>query len=102
MSGAITRNEIRSSVGLGPTAWGEQPLVPNNMVEVDPQTGKPEHIDANTVRSLVEGQTKLASAVEQIAQHVKGLAQPSALPLEDSCPTHANKPLLTRPASGSG
>jgi HK97 family phage portal protein len=102
MSGAITRNEIRSSVGLGPTAWGEQPLVPNNMVEVDPQTGKPEHIDANTVRSLVEGQTKLASAVEQIAQHVKGLAQPSALPPEDSCPTHANKPLLTRPASGSG
>ena len=80
MSGAITRNEIRASVGLGPTQWGEQPLVPNNMVEVDPATGKPEHIDANTIRSLVEGQRTLASAIEGIAEQVKGLAQRSPLP----------------------
>ena len=39
-SGAITRTEVRASVGLDPVPWGEQPLVPNNMVEVDPQTGK--------------------------------------------------------------
>ena len=38
--GAITRNEVRASVGLDPVPWGEQPLVPNNMVEVDAQTGK--------------------------------------------------------------
>ena len=41
MSGAITRNEIRQSVGLDPVPWGEQALVPNNMVEVDAVTGKP-------------------------------------------------------------
>ena len=40
-TGAITRNEVRASIGLDPVAWGEQPLVPNNMVEVDQQTGKP-------------------------------------------------------------
>lgn len=41
MSGAITRNEIRAAVGLDPVPWGEQPLVPDNMVEVDAATGKP-------------------------------------------------------------
>ena len=41
LSGAITRNEIRAAVGLDPAPWGEQPLVPDNMVEVDATTGKP-------------------------------------------------------------
>jgi hypothetical protein len=41
MIGAITRNEVRATVGLDPVPWGEQPLVPGNMVEVDPATGKP-------------------------------------------------------------
>lgn len=49
MSGAITRNEIRQAVGLDPVPWGEQPLVPNNMVEVDPATGKPGRSQSNAV-----------------------------------------------------
>jgi len=40
-TGAITRNEIRASVGLDPVPWGDLPLVPNTMVEVDAMTGKP-------------------------------------------------------------
>jgi hypothetical protein len=82
MSGAITRNEIRASVGLDPTPWGEQPLVPNNMVEVDPQSGKPQHFDPNPIqtiadgqRTLAEAQTKIASVVEGIAEQVKAIAQ---------------------------
>jgi HK97 family phage portal protein len=41
-AGALTRNEIRASVGLAPEPWGDTPLVPNTMVAVDPKTGKPE------------------------------------------------------------
>jgi phage portal protein BeeE len=40
--GAVTRNEMRAALDLGPVAWGETPLVPNNMTAVDPVTGKPE------------------------------------------------------------
>ena len=40
--GAVTRNEMRASLDLAPVPWGETPLVPNNMVAVDPATGKPE------------------------------------------------------------
>jgi phage portal protein BeeE len=53
MSGAITRNEIRQSVGLDPVPWGEQPLVPNNMVEVDAVTGRPQHFDPNAAQKSV-------------------------------------------------
>ncbi|HEY2586215.1 MAG TPA: phage portal protein [Tepidisphaeraceae bacterium] len=80
MSGAITRNEIRQSVGLDPVPWGEQPLVPNNMVEVDPVTGKPEHFEVNPVqrladaqKSLLESQQKLAGAVEAMGKQLSDL-----------------------------
>jgi phage portal protein BeeE len=83
MSGAITRNEIRKSVGLDPMPWGEQPLVPNNMVEVDPATGKPEHFDPNVaqpaepahgkaMRDLADAQTGLAEAINVLAGQLKG------------------------------
>ena len=76
--GALTRNEIRASVGLDPVPWGEQPLVMNNMVEVDPLTGKPEHFDANQAiknlsegqRTLTESQVKLVSAIDAISQRL--------------------------------
>jgi phage portal protein BeeE len=55
MTGAITRNEIRQAVGLDPVPWGDQPLVPNNMVEVDPTTGKPEHFQPASIQPPIEG-----------------------------------------------
>ena len=88
MSGAITRNEVRAAMGLDPMQWGEQPLVPNNMVEVDPRTGKPvadsarDGLSALTPgpkgigdlivgqKALVDTQTKLAAAVEEIARRL--------------------------------
>jgi HK97 family phage portal protein len=80
MSGAITRNEIRESVGLDPVPWGGQPLVPNNMVEVDSVTGKPQHFNPNALKSmaenqrmLAEGQQKLTLALEQISGKVSEL-----------------------------
>ena len=85
MTGAITRNEIRASVGLDPVAWGEQPLVPNNMVEVDAQSGKPQHFDPMqpTLRDLAAGQEKLAEAqiklalsLDTIQQKLSALAPP--------------------------
>jgi phage portal protein BeeE len=39
--GAVTRNEVRAALDLEPVAWGDQPLAPANMVEVDPRTGIP-------------------------------------------------------------
>ncbi len=39
-SGALTRNEIRASLGLSPVPWGDQPLAPADMVAVD-GAGKP-------------------------------------------------------------
>jgi phage portal protein BeeE len=41
MSGAVTRNELRAAVGLDPAPWGDVPLVADNMVGVDPNTGLP-------------------------------------------------------------
>jgi phage portal protein BeeE len=70
MSGAITRNEIRAAVGLDPVPWGGQPLVPNNMVEVDPATGKPQHFDANSIQSLGEGQKSMADVQQKLADAV--------------------------------
>ena len=80
--GALTRNEIRASVGLDPVPWGELPLVQNNMVEVDPTSGKPQHFDANqAVKELSEGQralseiqTKMASAIEGMAERLEGIS----------------------------
>ena len=40
LSGAITRNELRAAVGLDPVTWGDLPLAPSNMVEVDGRTGE--------------------------------------------------------------
>jgi HK97 family phage portal protein len=55
LSGAVTRNEIRASVGLDPEPWGDTPLVPSNMVEVDEQTGKPTRsASAGAVAQTVE------------------------------------------------
>jgi HK97 family phage portal protein len=34
-TGAITRNEIRASVGLDPMPWGDTPLMPKDMVPTD-------------------------------------------------------------------
>jgi HK97 family phage portal protein len=105
MSGAITRNEIRASVGLSPMPWGEQPLVPNNMVEVDPQTGKPEHFNPDAIRALADGQTKLASAVEQIARQVKTLSSAPLLPGDGLGSTAARgcvRPQGEETASASG
>lgn len=78
MSGAITRNEIRQSVGLDPMPWGEQPLVPNNMVEVDPETGRPQpSIHATpapielpqdkALAALADAQGRLADAIGLLA-----------------------------------
>jgi hypothetical protein len=39
-SGALTRNEIRASIGFAPVPWGDQPLAPADMVAVD-SAGKP-------------------------------------------------------------
>ena len=77
LTGAITRNEIRASVGLDPVAWGEQPLVPNNMVEVDAQTGKPQHFDPTqpTLRDLAAGQEKLAEAQTKLALTLQDIHQ---------------------------
>jgi HK97 family phage portal protein len=84
LSGAITRNEVRASMGLDPAPWGEQPLVPNNMVEVDAQTGKPvaDSAEVGTMapapkgiddliagqKALVETQTKLVAALAEISR----------------------------------
>jgi phage portal protein BeeE len=73
MSGAITRNEIRESVGLDPVAWGGQPLVPNNMVEVDPATGRPQHFDPNVMQSVAENQKRMAATIEQVSSKVSEL-----------------------------
>ena len=124
MSGAITRNEIRASVGLDPMPWGEQPLVPNNMVEVDPQTGKPEHFDPNAItsiaqgqRELAEAQVKIASAVEEIAKRVEGMEKTKEVvavtmeggeemeskeELTTEVESVGNETLQTRPASRDG
>jgi hypothetical protein len=39
-SGALTRNEIRASIGMSPVPWGDLPLAPNDMVAVD-AAGRP-------------------------------------------------------------
>jgi hypothetical protein len=39
-SGALTRNEIRASIGFAPMPWGDQPLAPATMVAVD-EMGRP-------------------------------------------------------------
>ncbi|HEX4123735.1 MAG TPA: phage portal protein, partial [Tepidisphaeraceae bacterium] len=39
-TGAITRNEIRASVGLDPTPWGDTPLMPKDMLPTD-AAGRP-------------------------------------------------------------
>jgi HK97 family phage portal protein len=39
-TGAITRNEIRASVGLDPMPWGDTPLVPKDMAPTD-AVGRP-------------------------------------------------------------
>jgi HK97 family phage portal protein len=75
MSGAITRNEIRQAVGLDPVPWGEQPLVPNNMVEVDPTTGKPEHFDGNPIQALAQGQKSLAEVQQKLAGAVEAMGR---------------------------
>ena len=75
MSGAITRNEIRQAVGLDPVPWGEQPLVPNNMVEVDALTGKPEHFDLNPMQALAEGQKSLAEVQQKLAGAIESMGK---------------------------
>jgi HK97 family phage portal protein len=39
-SGALTRNEIRASIGMSPVPWGDLPLAPKDMVAVD-AAGRP-------------------------------------------------------------
>jgi phage portal protein BeeE len=39
-SGALTRNEIRASIGMSPVPWGDAPLAPAGMVAVD-TAGRP-------------------------------------------------------------
>jgi phage portal protein BeeE len=39
-SGALTRNEIRASMGMSPVPWGDAPLAPSDMVAVD-SAGRP-------------------------------------------------------------
>ncbi len=41
MAGAITRNEMRASLGLDPVPWGDLPLVAKDMVAAD-ATGRPQ------------------------------------------------------------
>lgn len=87
LTGAITRNEIRAAVGLNPVPWGELPLAPNNMVDVDPHTGHPNHLTPATIQQIVaqqramgEMQTKMAEAIEGIALQVKGMAGREEVP----------------------
>lgn len=64
LSGAITRNEIRQSVGLDPVPWGEQPLVPNNMVEVDAVSGKPTPDSAEARNAVIDTPPPEAKSVD--------------------------------------
>src|SRR5205085_12621706 len=84
LSGAVSRNELRAAVGLDPVPWGELPLVPGNMVQIDGRTGEPRTLETIRVsdpapqedasaklldilmagqRMLVESHMKLAEAV---------------------------------------
>jgi len=85
--GAMTRNEVRAALDLDPVPWGDQPLAPGNLVEVDPQTGIPEphtppaiayppmpdptqlalEILSRGQQSLADAQIKLAAALQEIA-----------------------------------
>jgi len=84
LTGAITRNEIRAAVGLNPVEWGDLPLAPNSMVDVDPHTGHPHHLNTQAIQSIAqqqremaEVQTKLIEAVGEIALRVKEMASTS-------------------------
>jgi HK97 family phage portal protein len=80
MSGAITRNEIRDAVGLDPVPWGDAPLVPNNMVAVDINTGKPQALPAEppaepvaleedkALSALADASSTLARVIELLEQ----------------------------------
>jgi phage portal protein BeeE len=109
MSGAITRNEIRESVGLDPMPWGEQPLVPNNMVEVDAATGKPMQITAaraeasppheKTMVAIMEAQVRLTTAVEHLVT-ICSSTRTDSLVATDRVPSQANVSERTVHADG--
>jgi len=87
LSGAITRNEIRASVGLNAVPWGEQPLVPNNMVEVDPSTGKPQHFDPNqAIKALAGSQAKIVDAVQVLSDKLEGVLRSKSSPNPEAVP----------------
>jgi HK97 family phage portal protein len=119
LTGAITRNEVRASVGLDPVSWGEQPLVPNNMVEVDPETGRPEHFDPNAMPApapilpetdassggnakaldaLAAGQQALADAQMKLATALEAMGRNVACALEKMQPRLPDQ----QPASNDG
>jgi phage portal protein BeeE len=50
--GALTRNEVRASIGMDPVPWGDEPLIPSNMVAVD-SAGRPLPVPGR-VPALVE------------------------------------------------
>jgi len=102
LSGAVTRNELRASVGLDPAPWGDMPLVPQTMVEVDARTGKPQKAQrkkrlcpksrARIIEQIVamqqsamESQERLAGAMEAIAKQMHPQEnQPSSGPIEST------------------
>ena len=49
LSGAITRNEMRASLGLDPVPWGDQPLVDKNMVAVGCGAEDPRDTNRNLI-----------------------------------------------------
>lgn len=114
-SGAVTRNELRASVGLDPATWGDMPLVPDTMVEVDAQTGRPgtkpreaprsrrSRITrvlrslAQTQQSLVESHVQLTKVVDCVAKQISAPARSASADPEDR--VHDNE--LTAPSEAS-
>src|SRR6185437_14153032 len=89
LTGAITRNEIRAAVGLNPVPWGDLPLAPNNMVDVDPTTGHPHHLNTPAPHQtdhlhLTHLQTKLLETLDHLTLHLKSLTPPAPPPPSSS------------------
>lgn len=71
--GAVTRNEFRDAVGLPETDWGNTPLVPSNMVGVDP-SGNPIP-PQNPFASLMGGGSQTQGTEDAAKQNAASQAQ---------------------------
>ncbi len=60
-SGAITRNEMRATLGLEPVPWGDQPLVAKDMVAVD-ELGRPQLMTVSAMGEAVHASSLRSGA----------------------------------------